>query len=900
MFRWLKSKKYLSHSYQYDIDGEDLPLQKDKLNKKALFSSLSITVLVFLVVNYVLVSIKTVVLKMNVVNSDTATILDYFKVDTTGAFNLKNIFGVAFDYQIYLVAIMLLFLLGGYLYSKLNYKSEEEVAYGQKGDSRFTTIEEIEEQYVEIPEKEKSFEGIGGVPISHHKDKYYIDTDTVNSCILGVSRSGKGEMIIFPTIDILSRAEKKSSMVLNDPKGELYAGSKDTLEERGYDVEVLNLQDPLQSMSYNPLELVKEAWLQGNREEAGKRANSIAFTLYNDPNAGENAFFNEGAQNAVTAIILALVEYCYDNNCPEKITMYNVAEMLNELGTLYYKESPEDFVEKNALDEYFMNLPQGHVAKKRYGSTSFAGEKTRGSILSTANQGLQPFVDPLFAKMTSKNSIDLKQLGFSKSLHGQLHNDLVNKRIHLSFHKNNKEKTVINKYRIKVKPQGYFSLNFDDHLTEGDLVLIKFKDEALNKTYKIIYKLHFKERLDDNGDIVYRKEKGYENVPEMSRNVEIKELANTFPHVQQKLSMRYSDKPTAVFMIIPDYDSSNHSLASIYTKQLYTTLAMQCGETKGNKCFTRVQFIMDEFGNMPPIDDMDQIMTVCLGRNIIFNLVVQSYSQLNRKYSEGAETIKENCQNHIYIMSTNDETIEELSKKAGHTTLIALSSNEEHLEMDNKITKSADQQRIITPDRLSQFIEGETLVIRSLHRQDNNRRKVRPFPIFNTGKTNMPYRYQFLGEWFDTSKDLNDIDIHSEHSSLALESLNVNFGDFIVNKDARDKYVKSSQRQATDQQIDKAESQEVEIVKDQKLQGKEVNRTNIIKTEFDKVIDDIYQTLNEITEKDKNHHELEKIIKHYMKTKKIPTDEQLNNLANNIKERELIKKIRILKMVKEN
>lgn len=58
-------------------------------------------------------------------------------------------------------------------------------------------------------------------------------------------------------------------------------------------------------------------------------------------------------------------------------------------------------------------------------------------------------------------------------------------------------------------------------------------------------------------------------------------------------------------------------------------------------------------------------------------------------------------------MSTNQDTIEELSKKAGHKTLINQSSNESHLDMDNKITKSADQERIITFDRLSQLIEGK-------------------------------------------------------------------------------------------------------------------------------------------------------------------------------------------------
>lgn len=870
--------KYLSHTYSYEVDGEELPEKNIRLNKKALMISISATLLVFLVINYIAASYKQLILNFSHYD-EAPSLIDIFNADWSSSFVLSNVFVSVFDGKIYLMILFIGILLSSFVYSKLNYKSEREIAYGQKGDSRFTTIEEIQEQYPSIPEKEKKFKGIGGIPISHYKDKYYIDVDTVNSAILGVSRSGKGEIIITPMIDILSRAEIPSSMVLNDPKGELFAGSKDTLEKRGYDVQVLNLQDPLQSMSYNPLQLVIEAWLQGNEQEAAKRANSIAFTLYNDPNAGENAFFNDGAQNAVTAIILALVEYCVKNNCPEKITMYNVAEMLNELGTLYYKENEDDFTEKNALDEYFKNLPQGHVAKKRYGSTSFAGEKTRGSILSTANQGLQPFVDPLFAKMTSANSIDLKQIGFQKSLIGQLHKSFTNKRIDITFHRNDKEKTLVGRHRVKVKGEGMYSLNFNDKLQDGDLILIKYQEEDGN--HKLIYRIKFEHELDSEGNVVYQKKEGNEHLPELKREVTIQELVNTFPHVKQKLQMKYSEKPTAVFMIIPDYDSSNHTLASIFTKQLYTELAANCAETKGKKCFTRVQFIMDEFGNMPPIDDMDQVMTVCLGRNIIFNLVVQSYTQLKRKYGEAAETIKENCQNHIYIMSTNDETIEELSKKAGHKTLIGQSSNESHLEVDNKITKSADQERIITVDRLSQLIEGETLVIRSLKRQDLKRRKIRPYPIFNTRETNMPYRWQFLSNWLDTSKDLNDIDILSEHTDLDLQDLYVDFGDFIMDEGARNKYLKANQS------FRKKEKESV--MEAPKMSDEE------------RVIRDIATLLESRSIEDSEEYLfLRKMIDLYGETKELPENSTLIRLTLRLNDQKIISRIRELTQVRES
>ncbi|MGY0205733.1 type IV secretory system conjugative DNA transfer family protein [Acinetobacter soli] len=63
-------------------------------------------------------------------------------------------------------------------------------------------------------------------------------------------------------------------------------------------------------------------------------------------------------------------------------------------------------------------------------------------------------------------------------------------------------------------------------------------------------------------------------------------------------------------------------------KQVYTALARVASQTKKGKCERQVVFLLDEFGNMPPIEGMANIITVCLGRNMRFNLVIQAYSCL--------------------------------------------------------------------------------------------------------------------------------------------------------------------------------------------------------------------------------------------------------------------------------
>lgn len=148
------------------------------------------------------------------------------------------------------------------------------------GDSRFTTLKEIKKQYKEIPEKTVEFKGDGGVVISRHKDKLYIDDGLVNNLIIGTTRSGKGENFIFPTIDALSRAENKSSMVLNDPKGELVSASYDVLKERGYNIEILNILEPERGMQYNPLNLIIEFYKNGEIEESVSLCNTLTYSIF--------------------------------------------------------------------------------------------------------------------------------------------------------------------------------------------------------------------------------------------------------------------------------------------------------------------------------------------------------------------------------------------------------------------------------------------------------------------------------------------------------------------------------------------------------------------------------------------------------------------------------------------
>ena len=124
-------------------------------------------------------------------------------------------------------------------------------------------------------------------------------------------------------------------------------------------------------------------------------------------------------------------------------------------------------------------------------------------------------------------------------------------------------------------------------------------------------------------------------------------------------------KPTAVFIIIQDEKKTYHSLATIFLKQVYETL-IDVAQSNGGSLPVRTNFLLDEFANMPPLKDVTTMITAARSRHIRFTMIIQNFAQLNKVYGkDDAETIKGNCGNIIYLISTELQALEEISKLCG-------------------------------------------------------------------------------------------------------------------------------------------------------------------------------------------------------------------------------------------
>ncbi len=184
----------------------------------------------------------------------------------------------------------------------------------------------------------------------------------------------------------------------------------------------------------------------------------------------------------------------------------------------------------------------------------------------------------------------------------------------------------------------------------------------------------------------------------------------------------FSDKPTALFIIIPDEKKERHSIATMLIAQLYRKLVDLASNYPSKKLPRTVYFLLDEFANLPKIEDIDTMITVSRSRNVYFSLVIQSYSQLNTKYGDDvAQTIIGNTPIKIFIGTDDSKTCEEFSKLCGNITLQTTSTSESKQkdekgkETPNKTTSISTTSRpLIYPDELGHlgFKDGtaETII----------------------------------------------------------------------------------------------------------------------------------------------------------------------------------------------
>ncbi len=254
----------------------------------------------------------------------------------------------------------------------------------------------------------KELKVAGGVVLGMDikKNKAWLDTQDSNTLIIGTSRSGKSRTFLLPSIWAMAHGQE--SMVITDPKGEIYRMSNQMLKEKGYDIVLLDFREPGRSRRWNPMYQIIKGLEQGDQAIASDAAWDLAHNLVMQKGDEKESVWTDGQQSVIAALALAVSMDAPKTSLKNMTSVYENLVELGKVEKVMVGPTIQDFIR---LNYYFENLPQGHIAKRAYATAALSPEKMRGSFFSNTLATLRLFSDPGISYITAEQDHDLAGVG---------------------------------------------------------------------------------------------------------------------------------------------------------------------------------------------------------------------------------------------------------------------------------------------------------------------------------------------------------------------------------------------------------------------------------------------------------------------------------------------------------
>ncbi len=205
-----------------------------------------------------------------------------------------------------------------------------------------------------------------------------------NMAIYGASGSMKTRA--FCVNRILQSAARGESLVITDPKSELYEKTSEYLRSQGYEVKVFNLVTPEASDSWNCL-----CEIEGEELMAQLFCDVI---IKNTGSERGDHFWDSAEMNLLKALVL----YVERGFKPEE---KNIGEVYNLL----------TLCSENKLNNLFDEIPSTHPAKAPYAIFKQASETVRSGVIIGLGSRLQVFQNQQIRNITAYDEIDLELPG---------------------------------------------------------------------------------------------------------------------------------------------------------------------------------------------------------------------------------------------------------------------------------------------------------------------------------------------------------------------------------------------------------------------------------------------------------------------------------------------------------
>ena len=571
-----------------------------------------------------------------------------------------------------IIAIIFIFLEPRLGKRKLTNKNEH-------GSSKFADLKEIQNTFKK--EKIRNSESVG-FPVYYEKKNnrfvsVYLDNKSPHFLLIGSTGSGKSVTVVIPECLMFATSKEKHSVVVTDPKGEIYKSTSKVFDENGYDVIPINFRDPSKSVRINIMQPIIDEWKEYCKYN---KTMLFLFSHFVKVNRIKIDKIDEKIYLDKIKNKFGLEEYLLDiiiNNKKEiKDTIEN--KKMYSIDSLDLKaDNLKDFLSNKTNDEILLLIREYQNKSSKHQAESnrlvigladliFVDKETNDKFWINSAKQLFIGIVGIF--------LEDYQLGL-----------ISENKINISSVKKFQNSSLIK------ENQNYLQKNLNNRkygsLSKDYLTSIM---SAADNTYKSVTAV-FGEKMAIFDDL----------------NVENITSTNEFNFTD------LGSKPTALYIIVPDEDRAYFQLVTIIIGMLTKDLTKFANLPENNGTLpVKVEWILDEFANCPPLSSIETLVSVARSRGMRFQFFIQSFSQLNQVYGkEVASIIQDNCA-LVYLKTNTVETAKVISEKLGKSTIEtnSMSKSTDPMKVGANQTTSLMGKELLTVTEIKQLFFQQLVI----------------------------------------------------------------------------------------------------------------------------------------------------------------------------------------------
>ncbi|WEA53838.1 type IV secretory system conjugative DNA transfer family protein [Weissella paramesenteroides] len=610
---------------------------------------------------------------------------------------------------------------------------------------------------------------------------YWIDPKPTHAITTGATRSGKDQRRGYIFIDIMRRAEIQPNIIDTDAKNEDAKMSFIPLQKAGYEVQLLNIADTDWSESWNPFQVALNYAMDGELDKARDEAMVIVQIIGSSSSAeGGNDIWDKTAEDTQLAIILILLWLAMENQDQTLATPAGVPQFINSVNQF---NDPKD-KNMDGLTQYFNMLrkldpmpPIINEAILKAGSYLGATGDTKSSVMFTLQSRSSLFASETVARLTSRSTIQIADYGFPRMLKVNVPTSYAGTTAKVELYKREDKEakgSYLEQDAVKVSRAGVIQYPFHKVFPDEWLIKVHFSDKGNPK--------HLRESwIQISGEKRVQRNLNHTIKINPHSKQPVKKIV-TYPLEQHltndnkaTFSLRYSEAPKAVFIVTPQSNDNYAAIASLFLGQVFSVNTQIASEITRRKMDRQIIYKLNEFSMFPRIPGFDNFLTRGLTYGHIVDMYVQDDVQVAKQYSESeAKEIMNNMLTQFHIQTKDRDTNQAVSERLGEIEvqkeIVNSQMGEQQQDRGNRQI-SIDKMPLLSAKELEELNDGEMVIMRTAKRNDKKWRRIRPLPIFDTGKTLMPNARDLIGQSYHLDYYTTDLRIKNNIKNLSYQDI---------------------------------------------------------------------------------------------------------------------------------